>query len=352
MQSPANLVINPLAYRKNGLILLLSLVVMVGVQTFGLFKFYQIPVGIGSIDAAFSWVLLALLVFFVTNTFAYYHPAKGKALYVLMLPLFLSYLWLRLSIFLILLLIKDSEYAGFISETEFYRFTVSYLILAATTLFSFAWFQLGEKEGEQRRKEEMDRMSREAELFKLRQQLQPHFLFNSLNSINSLIGKKPSEARTMVQKLSDFLRGTIRREEHKFITMGEELEYLGLYLDIEQVRFGHRLKVEIDCADDILDWKIPPLLLQPVLENAIKFGLYGTTESLVIELACIAEENSLLIKVKNPFDPEMEPPKGTGFGLQSVTRRLFLLYTRKDLLELEKSNGQFEARLKIPRMSH
>ncbi|WP_417612821.1 sensor histidine kinase [Owenweeksia hongkongensis] len=348
MQNLVTLVINPLAYRKNTLILLLCLLALAGVQSYGMFRYYGIPMGTGSIDAVISWFFVGALVFFTTNTLSYYHPSRGKGLYVVMLPLVLAYLWLKLTDVLILAIINDADYTLFFDSSAFYRFSVCYLILAGTTLFSFIWYQLGEKEGEQRRKEETERMAKEAELFKLRQQLQPHFLFNSLNSINSLIGSRPQEARTMVQQLSDFLRGTLKREDQRFITLGEELDYLKLYLDIEQVRFGHRLKVEIDCEEEYLSWKLPPLILQPIMENAIKFGLYGTTENLVITFACKAEDNILLLTINNPYDSDMQPPKGTGFGLRSVKRRLYLLYTRTDLLEMSGDDGQFIVRLKVP----
>ena len=348
MENPVTLVINPLAYRKNTLILLFCLLALAGVQSFGMYRYYSIPLGIGSIDAVITWFFVGALVFFTTNTFSYYHPSRGKGLYVVIMPLMLSYLWLKVTELLILAIIKDVDYGLFFDTSSFYRFSVVYLILAGTTLFSFTWYQLGEKEGEQRRKEETDRMAKEAELFKLRQQLQPHFLFNSLNSINSLIGSRPQEARTMVQQLSDFLRGTLRREDQRFITLGEELDYLKLYLDIEQVRFGHRLKVKIDCKEEYLTCKIPPLILQPIMENAIKFGLYGTTENLEINFRCTSEDNTLLITIVNPYDSDMQPPKGTGFGLSSVKRRLYLLYARKDLLELTENGGQFTVHVKVP----
>jgi len=350
VQNPVNLVINPLAYRKNALILLLCLFALAGVQSYGTFRFYDIPMGLGSIDAVVSWFFLGVFVFFITNTLSYYHPTKGKALYVIIMPLVLSYLWLKLTGVISQAVIKDEEYSAFFTLSSFYRISVCYLILAAATLVSFVWYQLGEKEDEQRRKEETERMAKEAELFKLRQQLQPHFLFNSLNSINSLIGSRPQEARTMVQQLSDFLRGTLRRDDQKYITLGEELDYLKLYLDIEQVRFGHRLKVNIDCKDDLLSWKLPPLILQPIMENAIKFGLYGTTENLVITFGCKAEDNTMQVTINNPYDSDMQPPKGTGFGLRSVRRRLFLLYARMDLLESKEENGQFLVKLKIPKV--
>src|SRR5690606_11377571 len=101
----------------------------------------------------------------------------------------------------------------------------------------------------------MEKISREAELYKLRQQLHPHFLFNSLNSINALIHSQPEQARKMVQQLSEFLRGTLKREENQLISLEEELQYLKLYLDIEKVRFGHRLKAIFDTMPEALSGK-------------------------------------------------------------------------------------------------
>jgi two-component system LytT family sensor kinase len=189
---------------------------------------------------------------------------------------------------------------------------------------------------------------KEAELFKLRQQLQPHFLFNSLNSINALIGIKPEEARKMVQQLSDFLRGTMRKEENQLISFAEELDYLKLYLEIEKVRFGYRLKTEMDVAEETLTWKIPSLLLQPLMENAIKFGLYGTTGEVVIGLRARTADRHLVIAVTNPYDPDTQMPAGTGFGLDSVKRRLYLLFARNDLVEINKEKNFFVVVIRIP----
>lgn len=179
--------------------------------------------------------------------------------------------------------------------------------------------------------------------------MQPHFLFNSLNSINALIGSRPQEARKMVQQLSDFLRGTIKKDETQWVNLKEELEYLQLYLDIEKVRFGNRLATAIDIEEITHNLKLPALLLQPIVENAIKFGLYDTIGETVIEISAAKEENHLLIKVKNPFDPETSSPKqGTGFGLNSVQRRLYLLFARNDLVTTEAKDNIFITIVRIP----
>jgi hypothetical protein len=190
---------------------------------------------------------------------------------------------------------------------------------------------------------------KEAELFKLRQQLQPHFLYNSLNSISALMMVAPDKAQDMLGKLSDFLRSSVKRESEDTLPVKEELNYIQSYLDIESVRFGDRLQVhvELEHADSAV---LPPFLLQPILENAIKFGLYGKTGTVDIIIHIVLEGNILTITITNPYDPDMQPPRGTGFGLEGINRRLFLLYARTDLLETTKDAQQFTTILKIPQL--
>ena len=195
----------------------------------------------------------------------------------------------------------------------------------------------------------MEKLARDAELASLRQQLQPHFLFNSLNSINALIGVQPEKARTMVQQLSDFLRGTVKKDDSQLVPVHEELRQLRLYLDIEKVRFGHRLSTEINSDNQSLSANLPPMLLQPVVENAIKFGLYDTVGETLITVKTFVENNVLVIEVVNPFDPTTSVPRqGTGFGLSSLQRRLYLLYARNDLLSTQQIENSFKTQIKIP----
>jgi LytS/YehU family sensor histidine kinase len=179
--------------------------------------------------------------------------------------------------------------------------------------------------------------------------LQPHFLFNSLNSINALIGFKPQEARKMVQQLSEFLRSTLRKDDSQPVLLAEELQTLELYLEIEKMRFGHRLQTEIMADETSRRMKLPPMLLQPLVENAIKFGLYDTTGQVTISLHSKATENHLEISIRNPYDPQTAPKRqGTGFGLYGVQRRLYLLFARHDLLQTHSENQIFTSTLLIP----
>ncbi len=188
---------------------------------------------------------------------------------------------------------------------------------------------------------------RDAELFKLRQQLQPHFLYNSLNSISALVMIAPDRAQEMIGKLSDFLRGSVKRESEDKVLLSEELLYVESYLAIESVRFGDRLQVLFEKNFDA-HAVIPPFLFQPVLENAIKFGLYGKIGQVLITIQIHSDAEMLMIKVHNPFDPNTQPPRGTGFGLEGINRRLYLLYARTDLLETQKDEETFTTILKIP----
>lgn len=190
-------------------------------------------------------------------------------------------------------------------------------------------------------------LHREAELFKLRQQLQPHFLYNSLNSISALIMLEPDKAQEMIGKLSDFLRHSVKRESKDQIQIDEELDYIESYLSIEAVRFGDRLNVIYE-KDKLSNELIPPFLLQPILENAIKFGLYGKTGTVTITISIKNSASYLVITVSNPYEQHSKPPSGTGFGLEGINRRLYLLYGRTDLLETQKNEETFITTLKIP----
>jgi sensor histidine kinase YesM len=225
----------------------------------------------------------------------------------------------------------------------------SWLMISFITVISWMYFYMQEQQEMQLRNANSEKLAREAELTTLRQQLQPHFLFNSLNSISALAGSRPEEARKMIQQLSDFLRGTIKRDNQQLVSLDEEISHLQLYLDIEKVRFGHRLRTEVIREENSKTLQIPSLLLQPIVENAIKFGLYDTTGEILIQLVAKNENNQLLVSVTNPYDPETTQMRtGTGFGLSSVQRRLYLLYGRNDLLTTHQQDAIFTTRVLIP----
>ncbi len=247
---------------------------------------------------------------------------------------------------------NDTFYLHFIKLELPIRFCYNFLMVVFISLLIWMVYYFKNERESMKRKSDTEKLSREAELTGLRQQLQPHFLFNSLNSISALAGSKPEAARKMLQQLSDFLRGTLKKDDHQLVSLQDELQHLELYLEIEKVRFGHRLKTQIESDENSLMKLLPSLLLQPIVENAIKFGLYDTTDDITIQIETKMEGNDLVIEVKNPFDSETSSPnKGIGFGLNSVQRRLYLLFSRNDLLHTQADKNIFITTVKIPQIS-
>lgn len=310
------------------------------------------PVELAIIDSVISNILLSLVCLLVMNTVRYYKPGFNQYMNVLCMCIVLTVLWLVLSKWLLNVALDSYEgYTVFLRRSLMVRFSTSFLIVGIVTTIGINWYNWQDQKRSEERKSDAEKLARDAELFKLRQQLQPHFLFNSLNSINALIGSRPEEARRMVQQLSDFLRGTIKKEETQWVSLQEEMQYLELYLEIEKVRFGNRLTPIVTIDPLSVSQKLPALLLQPLVENAIKFGLYDTIGETVIRINTVAKENELEVIVSNPFDPETSSPRqGTGFGLKSVQRRLYLLFDRSDLVVTEAKDHIFTTRVTIPQL--
>jgi hypothetical protein len=243
----------------------------------------------------------------------------------------------------------DARYQLFLDHTFAHRLFIAFGLLLPVAVVTAANIRIADLEERFLRQANAESLLREAELFKLRQQLQPHFLYNSLNAINALILIDPDKAQEMIGRLSDFLRTSVRKDSNELQTVAAELAYLDAYLAIETVRFGDRL--EVICQKDYTDdARLPPFLLQPLIENAIKFGLNGQAGAVRIQLNIILDNRMLTVSITNPFDPLMTPPKGTGFGLEGVRRRLYLLYGREDLVQTSAEKQQFTTTLKIPQL--
>jgi sensor histidine kinase YesM len=341
---------SPLSQKRFLLSFVLCWVIMLADQA-AVLHWFGLPWEAALLDSGISNSLLLLASLLVMTILRYYLPKYEQQINIFAICLLLAIVWALLSRWLLKLAVGCcyENYNSILQHSMPIRFSIGVLMLGCLTLVSILWYNQKEQKENETRKADSEKLAREAELFKLRQQLQPHFLFNSLNSINALIGSRPQEARKMVQQLSDFLRGTIKKEETQWVTLREELQYLELYLDIEKVRFGNRLTTQTQVTEEAAALKLPALLLQPIVENAIKFGLYDTTGETVIQLTATRENNDLLIKVINPFDPETSSPKqGTGFGLKSVERRLYLLFGRTGLLATAAKDHTFITLLKIP----
>lgn len=319
------------------------------IQTVALI-YMQLPWQMAFLDSIISNSLLALACWSAIQMNRFYQPSFGNSIYRLVFALgFTAIYCYALKWILQYFFFQEVYYIHFVQGSMPIRFLFSLLMLSFITVLYWLIKNLESQKNQQSRQAEALQLSKEAELVKIRQQLQPHFLFNSLNSISALAGSQPQEARKMIQQLSHFLRGTLKKDEQQTVLLKEEIEHLNLYLEIEKVRFGQRLTIEMSVDEIATTAKLPPLLLQPIVENAIKFGLYGTTENISISIQASIANNFLHIEIANPFDEESQPDtKGTGFGLSSIQRRLYLMYSRQDLLKIEKQANKFITKLMIP----
>jgi len=191
-------------------------------------------------------------------------------------------------------------------------------------------------------------IARDAELKALKAQINPHFLFNSLNSISALAGIDAARAREMCVGLSDFLRNSLRMGERDAAPLSEELALAHSYLAVEQVRFGARLRVEQRIEPGCDTCLVPPLLLQPLVENAVKHGIASLVEGGSIRLSARLEQTALHITVENPFDPDGVTSRGAGLGLQIVKRRLLARYGERADMVTDSSGNQYRVEILLP----
>jgi LytS/YehU family sensor histidine kinase len=190
--------------------------------------------------------------------------------------------------------------------------------------------------------------TRDAELRALKSQINPHFLFNCLNSISALTSADPGRARDMCVLLSDFLRKTLGLGERESISWREELELARTYLEVEQVRFGARLQVEMQVDEACSDCQVPPLVLQPLIENAIKHGIATLVDGGTLRLEGHIHNGNLAVRVENSFDPEAPAPRHSGLGLRNVRNRLETRFGDAAHLHLAAENNHFSAEMVFP----
>lgn len=202
------------------------------------------------------------------------------------------------------------------------------------------------------REQEALTLARESELKALKAQINPHFLFNSLNSISALATVDGERARDMCIKLSDFLRTTLKLGEKPRITLADELALTKAYLDVERVRFGARLHVEIEADKECEGCIVPSLVLQPLVENAVKHGIAGLVEGGTIRIEAHCGAGRLQLGISNEFDRESPAPSRHGLGLRNVRERLRAIYENTARLDTSEAGDRFVVELDLPCLEH
>jgi sensor histidine kinase YesM len=188
--------------------------------------------------------------------------------------------------------------------------------------------------------ERLERLRTRAELDALQAKINPHFLFNTLNSIASLISENPAAAESTVEKLSELFRYTLQRSGNTTVRLSEELEIVRSYLEIEKVRFGDRLRFDIRADESLNDFRIPPLLIQPLVENSIKHGIANEPLGGSVDVEVKRSATSCVISVTDSGKGFSPPGEDPGFGLKSIRERLSLAYGERASLRIQEGSSR------------
>ncbi|MGE5357436.1 MAG: sensor histidine kinase [Bacteroidales bacterium] len=236
---------------------------------------------------------------------------------------------------------------GVVAEETLLLFTVGALLYLLAIAAHYVIINAEEARASEQRTLEVQLLAREAELKALRAQIEPHFLFNSLNSISALTTSDPAGARRMCVLLGEFLRASLKMGSHERIPFSEELALTARFFEIEQVRFGARLAFAPTVADEVAACLVPPLLLQPLAENAVGHGIAGLLEGGTVRLEATRADGALRITLENPFDADARRAR-TGVGLANVRRRLATEYGHQAALTVTDHDGCFRATITLP----
>ncbi len=258
--------------------------------------------------------------------------------------------WLFSTKFLVRAIVTEKmDYQLFWHSVIFFRITAGVLIFFLIILVYYLFLSATKLAEKASRQAQLESLVREAELKILRSQINPHFLFNSLNSISSLTVTDPVKAREMIVKLSDFMRYSLSSRNDQPVTLRNEMESLRLYLEIEKIRFSDRLVIEEEISDECLPALLPGLLLQPLYENAVKHGVYESTDRVTIRTSVRRDGDWVVISVTNNIDPEaIVTRKGAGIGLKNVRGRLELFYGEKGEMTVTRNDDSFNVTMRFP----
>jgi len=328
-------------------------ILLAGIQFIILIFQYHFPLEIALADSLVFNLLFAAIALPMWFTVRYSSPSSGWRFNILFNHLtslvLLIVIWIGVAYSILALVFQnETVYNDFLTVSIPMRLISGVLLYVLVGLIYYLLiynFNLQEKLKMEAR---LHSLLKETELNMLKSQINPHFLFNSLNSISSLTVTDPEKARDMVIKLSDFLRYSVSSGADSMTSLPEEFENIKRYLEIEKVRFGDKLRYDLRVGENCHNQKIPVMLLQPLYENAIKHGVYESSDQVKIETECMVGTGYTDISIVNDFDPDAVPRVGAGVGLNNIRERLRLTYQRNDLLKTWKEGNRYFVRLRIP----
>ncbi|MDP2721582.1 MAG: histidine kinase [Bacteroidales bacterium] len=347
--------LNPLSKNHNYLIayLIVWLSIML-IQTFVIYYFYEVNWKISIIDSLIFNSLFSLVGYNLWYVIRFNLKETSSVFDMMVNHLVVAVIiiaaWIGGSWLLLVNTFSDSvSYHQFLNDSLPWRVITGIFYYLLFIMYYYVMLYYEDLQEKLKIEGQLQNLVQQAELNALKSQINPHFLFNSLNSISSLTITNPDKAQDMVIKLSDFLRYSLSHDKTEKASLKQEFENLNRYLDIEKIRFGKRLNFSTDIPDKCLGQKIPNMILQPLIENAIKHGVYHSTEEVLVELKCSEKDGFVVIEISNEYDPDAIKKAGEGIGLSNIKKRLQLIYQRQDLLEIHAEKMIFRAIIKLPK---
>jgi two-component system, LytTR family, sensor histidine kinase AlgZ len=344
-----------LAQLRRLLLYLLGWIPLAGMLTYLL----ALPGGLGWLEATTVAIVLCLLYAFVC--LAAWYPCMATPLERSGLSRFLfthvagavvaSVVWLVAARILGRMLAGLEDFRGIdarLSRDYPLLFATGVLLYLLAVGFHYVLLAVEASREAEARVMQASVLAREAELRALKAQVNPHFLFNSLNSISALTASDAPKAREMCILLGDFLRRTLGLGEKAAIPLAEEISLIHAFLAVEKIRYGARLQMEEQIEAETLDAQVPPLLLQPLIENAVGHGIANLIEGGWIKLSAERRDGELSIVVENLFDPEAPPRRKSGVGLANVRQRLEARYGNRARFATSVEGSCFRVAISLP----
>lgn len=342
---------NPFLDRKFSIIYAIVWVVIISSQIVILSLIANVNLSTAIIQSLVSNISFLVLGFGIWFVVKYNLNQKGivqTMIVFLISGLVVIGIWMGFNFVMQHLIFKLSNGRIIFDNHPFYQFTIG-LFLYTILVLVFRLLILFHKYGEKARSEEkLQKLLTETKLNVLKAYINPHFLFNSLNSVNALISSDPEKARDMLVNLSDYFRYSLKQKDNQFVSFEEEIHYTLTYFKIEQQRFSEKINFKIDICNDCKNISVPVMILQPLFENIIKHAVAESLETINVNFCANIIDDFLIIELINNYDKDGISKKGTGIGLSTTSERLSIIYKRHDLIEYLKQNEIFKVIVKIP----
>ncbi len=327
-------------------------VLIMGIHFFFLFGFYNQSIEVALTDTLVFNTLFAFFGLSLWFAVSFSKPTSSNLYSVIFNHItsvtIINIIWISLGSYIARSLVSEVEYQSLLKQSVPWRVISAVFFYSINALIYYLIIYYRDLQARHKNEIQLKETIVEGELNLLKSQINPHFLFNSLNSISSLTVVNGEKARDMIIKLSDFLRYTVSKDNLRFSEFGKEIENITRYLEIEKVRFGDKLQFDFKFSMDCEKQMIPIMILQPLYENAVKHGVYESAETVHITTECKMQEDHFLITITNNFDGDAIQRKGAGIGLKNIKDRLRLIYKHDQLLKTYKIDNFFKVELFIP----